>query len=250
MSNIITCKGLVIRETAYGESDKCLTVLTDERGSITVFCKGAKNYKSKYFVVSSLFCYGDMVLYEKGDRYWLSEGSLIENFFVIRDDISTFALAQYFLDVTCDITNENQRDPGVLRLLLNTLFVLSKKQKPLPLVKAVFEMRLCSLCGFAPDLVGCAKCGAYENERMYFDIPNGAIFCGKCASSEVKKTPVSSTVLHAMRWALFCDMSRLFSFEIPEDEMRSFSSICERYILTHLDRGFKTLDFYHDIEGL
>lgn len=250
MSEIISCKGLVIRETSYGESDKCLTVLTDSIGSIRVFCKGAKSYKSKLLVCSQLFCYSDMVLYEKGENYWLKEASLNENFFGIRDDISTFALAQYFLDVACDITNENQRDPEILRLLLNTLYVLSKKKKELPLVKAVFEMRLCSLCGFAPDLVGCAVCGKYEGKRMYFDIPDGALYCDAHAHGDIRRSPVSPTALHSLRWSVFCDMSRLFSFDIPEAERNEFSFIAERYLLCHLDRTFKTLDFYHEAEGL
>ena len=247
----MSCKGVVIRESAYGESDKCLTVLTDTMGSISVFCKGAKNYKSKFMVCAQLFCYSEMELYQRADKYWMKESALLENFYGIRENVTVFALAQYFCDVTCDVTRENQSDEQIQRLLLNTLYVLEKQSKPLLLVKGVFEMRVCALSGFCPFLVGCAVCGEYENGRMYFDIANGTLFCSEHKSNAPEHAhALSSAVLHALRWAVYAQAQRIFAFELPEEELKAFSRIAESYLLHHLDRQFHTLEFYHSIEEL
>ena len=37
------------------------------------------------------------------------------------------------------------------------------------------------------------------------------------------------------------------AFRLPEEELRQFAAICERYLLYQLDIGFKTLDFYHEV---
>ncbi len=244
----VTCKGVVIREVAYGESDKCLTVLTDEYGCIPVFCKGAKSYKSRFFVCAQLFCFSDLELYVRGENYWLKECSLIENFYGIREDIPGCALAQYFCDVVGDVTRENQKEPEILQLLLNCLHVIAKGKKDLSIVKGVFEMRLCSLAGFMPDLVGCEVCGVYEEESMCFDISGGELFCyAHRAHGSENTVKLSPTVAHALRYSVYCDPKRLFAFELGAEELREFSGIAERYILNHLERSFKTLEFYHTI---
>jgi hypothetical protein len=41
-------------------------------------------------------------------------------------------------------------------------------------------------------------------------------------------------------------VERLFSFSLSEDgEAEGFARVAETYILSHLGRGFGTLDYYH-----
>jgi DNA repair protein RecO (recombination protein O) len=39
-------------------------------------------------------------------------------------------------------------------------------------------------------------------------------------------------------------MNRLFNFKIGTDSQRLLNEVTEKYILAHLSRSFKTLDFY------
>lgn len=241
MNTPALCRGVVIREVSYGESDKCLTVLTDTLGCIPVFCKGAKSYKSKAFVCAQLFVYSEFELYERADRYWLKECSLIENFYAIRENLAAFALAGYVCEVVADVTRENQKEPEILQLLLNTLFVLSRADKPIPLVKAVFEMRLCALAGFCPDL------DAQGEDARCFDLTGGSL----CRSGEgqgiVRLMP---GVLDALRYAVSAPAQRIYSFTLSEELQNEFSRVAERYLLVQLERSFRTLDFYHQIGNL
>ena len=248
MSTPILCKGVVIREVSYGESDKCLTVLSDTLGCIAIFCKGAKNYKSKAFVSAQQFCYSEFELYSRADRYWLKEGVLIDNFYGIREDITSAALAGYVCDVVADVTRENQKEPEILRLLLNTLYMLSRPDKPRAQLKAVFELRLCALAGFCPDLVGCAACGAFgEGEPMYFDPQGGQLYC---SSHKGSATMLSAPAVKAMRHAVYAPPQRIFAFELAPAELAEFARMAERYLICQLERSFATLDFYHSTEKL
>ena len=92
---IFTCDGLVIAESAAGENDKLLTLLTPERGRIRVSGKGVRSIKSKMMAATQLFAYGNYEIYQKGDFYWLREAYLREAFFGLREDITTLALATY-----------------------------------------------------------------------------------------------------------------------------------------------------------
>ena len=36
-------------------------------------------------------------------------------------------------------------------------------------------------------------------------------------------------------------------FDAIEDALRDFASVCEKYLLCHLERNFSTLDFYRSV---
>ena len=44
-----------------------------------------------------------------------------------------------------------------------------------------------------------------------------------------------------------CDGKRLFSFSLPQQSLKCLSDITETYLLTQLERGFFTLDFYKSL---
>ena len=149
---LIELKGLVIRTATFTESDKILTLLTAEHGKIAVGAKGARSIKSRVRSATELYSYGSYVLYKKGNYYWLRESELIENFFALRTDLEKMALAAYVCEVVDDSSMENMPEGDLLKLTLNTLYIISKGTKPLSLIKGAFEMRLAAQLGFMPNL--------------------------------------------------------------------------------------------------
>ena len=265
---LITAKGLVLRETPVGEFDKMLTVLTAEYGKISVFARGAVRIKSPYFVSTHLFCYSEFVVRKSTDIFYISEVSLIEGFFGLRNTLEGSALANYIADVARDISTENTNEEKLLRLTLNALYAISKAQKPLPIIKAVFELRSVCYAGFLPRLGGCNGCGKAPLETYFFDISDGVFFCDDCyhareklflaQSEKVNEAEgiyadthiimqISPSVFSAVIYALSSPMERIFSFTLESDALRDFSSLCEKYLLCHLERDFKTLDFYKSV---
>ena len=60
-----TFDGLILRESAYGESDKLLTVLTADEGKVFMIAKGVRSLKSKNLALCRLFTYANFEYYEK-----------------------------------------------------------------------------------------------------------------------------------------------------------------------------------------
>ena len=80
------------------------------------------------------------------------------------------------------------------------------------------------------------------------DISGGALLCEKCrAGAEGIRLPVSATVLDAMRYIVYCEPKKLFSFDIGADSLEQLSTVTEAYLTTQLERGFSTLDFYKSL---
>ena len=82
-----TIEGVVISETAYGESSKILNILTDE-GVIGVMSKGCKSVKSPLRNVSNKLTYASYTIYYNEDKLsTLKEGKIINDFYHIKTDL-------------------------------------------------------------------------------------------------------------------------------------------------------------------
>ena len=55
-------RGLVVRTVELSGNDKLLSILTAERGLLTVVANGSKSLKSRYLAASQLFCYATFLL--------------------------------------------------------------------------------------------------------------------------------------------------------------------------------------------
>ena len=91
-------KGIVLREAPKGETSKLLTVLASDLGVITVNAKGVRKLSSAYLKSAQQFAFSDMLLYEKNGFYTLTEAALIAEFYPVREDIKSYALACYLCE--------------------------------------------------------------------------------------------------------------------------------------------------------
>ncbi len=252
MPEIIKTNGLVIREIAYGESDKILTILTPELGKLSVYCKGVRSIKSHRIAATQLFCYDELTLSVKGDKYTLGEACLIENFFDIRGDISKFALAQYFADLLCEVATENEDQSELLSLALNALYILST-DKPTKLIKSVFELRVLCAIGLTPDLSACDACGKSARE-YYLDPIGGTVRCSDCLMNASVGDGgshayifLSPYVLRAMLYIINANKKRIFAFSAEDALLSELETVCEKYTLSQIGRGFDSLNFYKSL---
>ena len=253
---IVMVSGLVVRTTDYGERDRILSLYTDELGLITVTANGSRSLKSRSLVATELFCYSRFVLTRRGDRYTVKEVELIESFFDLRSDVSKIALAGYACEVLSHVGTENMPEPDLLRLCLNTLYALAKEKAPQEQIKGAFEMRAAAILGFMPELSVCADCGN-EGEDVVLDVMNGAVRCAACRrDAEEDFLPLEenshATILclltasarAALFYVLRCPLEKILSFRLDEEDMQSFTYAAETYLLNHLERTFKNLEFY------
>ena len=52
-----------------------------------------------------------------------------------------------------------------------------------------------------------------------------------------------------MRHVAYGDPKRLFSFLLDEASQSQMCDLCEAYLVTQLERGFRTLDFYKQMRS-
>lgn len=249
---MLTVKGLVVRERPSGENDKILSVLTDTNGLLEVCAKGVRKANAKNSAVSQTFSYATYcITVGNGKNYYiLNSAEPIRIFYDIRLDVSKFALSGYFCQMILFTCQKNQPNSEVLRLMLNTLHFLSKGEKREALLKSIFELRLLSEIGLAPNLIGCCRCYKYDDPKMQFDLSEGRLYCCDCCNGMDLSScrPVDTTILHVLRHIVLSDMSKLFSFRLSDEYLPVLSSITEDFAAIQLDKRFSTLDFYKSLQ--
>lgn len=251
--NLISTKGIVLREVTVGEADKLLTVLTPDLGRITVRCRGVRTLKSRRFAAAQLYVYSELQLSEKDGLYAMEEGEVIESFFGIRSRLEAIACAGYFAELLSTVTVEGEGDEEIMRLFLNALYYLANRSEiSVTLPKAVFEARLVSLLGMMPDLSACSECGVGIG-KGWLDVAGGVAICADCALKETLVDgerillPMDAHTARLFSFVCTCESKRIFAFHAEESVFESFSRVAERYLLYHLGRRFDTLTFLHSI---
>ena len=241
-------RGIVLRAVDTKESDKILTVLTDQ-GKLPVVAKGARGRRSRVAACTQLLAYSEMVLSESRGWQYLSEGNTIELFREVRRDIGALSLASYFAELTEAVALEEGGEE-LLRLLLNALYALGNLDRPQEQIKAVFELKLMALAGFEPLADGCAYCGRPSPESPVLDVRNGVVRCKTCGKGEKGLgMPLTAGALAALRWALYGEAKRLYTFSLEPGDLRKLGEAAEAYVHAMLERGFRTLDFYKSLAG-
>ena len=112
-------------------------------------------------------CFGEYMIYKGSNLYNMSSCETIELFYNIRTDLDKLNIASEITKIINDVTNENQNSYKILRLYLNTLYIISEKEKNLKLVLATFKLKLISILGFMPEIKKCTECKSEENLRYF-----------------------------------------------------------------------------------
>ena len=247
---LITTDGLVIKQRTMDTDDSLLTILTKDLGVVYAYAKGAKRMKSSLLSSTELLCYSHFVLFKNRERYSVNNADLNQVFFGVREDITKLSLATYFAQLSGIVLPVEEPEEEALRLFLNCLHLLEKDKLPQTQLKAIFELRLMTLCGFMPDLVGCAGCGTYEAVEMYFVPQSGEILCGNCKGRAATPVfPLSRSILQAMRHIIYSDFSKLFAFALAPESLEQLSLASERFVKAQVDTPLPTLDFYQSLQS-
>ncbi|MGE4276726.1 MAG: DNA repair protein RecO, partial [Lawsonibacter sp.] len=106
------------------------------------------------------------------------------------------------------------------------------------------------LAGYEPMVDGCAVCGVDSPEEPQFHLKEGVLHCARCRGEvgDGISVPLSQQTLAAMRHIAYGDPKRLFSFSAEEEGLLQLADLAEAYLHTQLERGFRTLDFYKQMQ--
>ena len=239
--------GLVLKETRYREADPILTILTPKLGVITAMAANSLRLKSKLFSACGLFCYSEFTLVPGRNMYTVREAEVQNIFHGISSSIEGVSLAMYLTELAAALSPTGEEAARELRLVLNSLYMISEHRTDLRVIKAVFELRTMSECGFLPQLACCNVCGKYDDASFYLDPQEGYLLCPDCAQKAGKPCNLDAGALYALRHICLVEDKKIFAFKISVGSLAKLSTVAENYALTHLDKPLKSYAFLKSV---
>ncbi len=204
-------EGIILSSADWSESSQTLTVFTPDRGKLTLNVKGSRQLNGKRgrplrFARLEFTCY----LRDGSDSGYLSDVEPIEVFLFEKDgQLGRLTFASGAVELLNNLLTSSDPQPACYQITLSFLrMVDSLDKKRLPGLFAGYILRLTSLLGFRPNLVGCVGCGreimpisdkSEEATPILISIERGGVVCEECRRTMVGQNQMIGVtpVLHA-----------------------------------------------------
>ena len=247
MQASIIVTGMVLSAMPVGDYDKRLVILTRELGKITAFAKGARRPNSALLACSQPFTFGEFTLYAGRSSYNIMSSEISNYFPELRNDIESLYYGLYFCEFADFVTKENNDDKEILKLLYQTLRIVTKKTISLPLIRAIFELKMVALGGEAPQVFMCVKCQKESQEQepllgYRFSIENGGILCETCQKSDRSAIKLSTSTLYSMQYIISSSIIKLYTFTVTDEILEELVRCIRHYLKCYIDHEFKCLE--------
>lgn len=178
-----TC-GIVLKISAHGESDKLVTLYSDDLGRVTGIAKGAKRSKKRF--VNKLEEFSSLQIFYRPPRgmtglHFISDAELRCSHLSIRKDFRRYICATYISELMLRFTRDNDPDPRLYSLLQWALTSLNFEDAPQK-IAALYHLKLLDLAGYRPELERCLNCQKPVGpDRTFIFLPvNGSLLCSAC----------------------------------------------------------------------
>lgn len=204
--SVFSSPAVLLRRIDYGDFDLILTLLSLQRGKISLIAKSAKKSTKRFAGVLELFSLMEVVASAGKGRGLpvLQEATLISPFSAIRNDINKTAYASYWCELINNWVEENQKQVRLFYLLKHALNQLDRGESAAAQISLLFQMQLLHLTGHSPNLKQCGRCRKdleiIQPNQVVFDIAKGAILCDGCSPGAGGRIRLSKGTLKQLIW--------------------------------------------------
>ena len=111
---------LVLRTVNYGESDRMVTLLSAGRGKFGAAMKGVRKAGAKLNFAAQPFCFAEYTIAERSGRRTVTNASLHDGFYALREDMKTYYTAICVLEA-CDALLPEEMPTNLIVFAVNAL---------------------------------------------------------------------------------------------------------------------------------
>lgn len=237
--------GIIVNETNYSETSKILSVITKEKGLISLMAKGCRNLKSPLRSTTSKLTYGTFIIYYKENKIsTLKEVSVIDNFKNLKKDITSISYATYILELSEGVIKQNS-NPNIFNLLIQSLKKINEGFDPLVIMN-ILELKYLEYLGVMPIIEGCAICGK-KTGIVTLSSYRGGYVCKNCYTNE---TLVSDKTIKLIRMFYYVDIEKISKLDISPKSKNEINKFLDDYYTRYTGLYLKSKNFIKNLQKL
>lgn len=223
----VKINAIALRSVDYQENDKLCWLYSAEYGRISVTAKSVKKAAAKMKYAVEPFCFGEYLLNQTHDRYFLTGCAQIESFYDLRLDLDKFYCGTVMLDAVASLEVEKQPNPQVFLLLLKALRQLLTDVNPKVLL-VKFLLDYLSISGYKLDFDECSVCHSNNFDKMFLDFNMNGFVCPVCRTAD--SFLVAPPVLSTFKMIDNLPNERLSVVKVKDEYIKQALSLLEGYI--------------------
>jgi DNA repair protein RecO (recombination protein O) len=222
---------LVLRTRPYGESDRIVTLITEQHGKVSGIAKGAKNSRRRFAGTLEPFVHIRAVFRQRPatDLVFLVRCELLGTFRCFTRDLDLFAAGSYVLELTDRMVLGRESGRDIYRLVHEALTLLDAGAPCDPLLRA-FELHMLAMSGYAPALDRCRGCGrTVDTTVLYLAAERGGLVCRLCAAAGEPLRAVAERTARALVGFAARPLGDLPT-DVERDTLRDAAAVTEQLL--------------------
>lgn len=152
MSSIYKVRGIILKRKIYGESDKFITLFTQEFGKLTVLAKGIRKVSSKRSGHLEVFSTVNCSIYKGKNIDYLAEVVAISHHPEFHSALKKASCGYYLCELVDRLLPEHQEHPEVYDALNYSLSKIAKSEDNDVIYQEIYDFALnvLRILGFLP----------------------------------------------------------------------------------------------------
>jgi DNA repair protein RecO (recombination protein O) len=250
---VFSSPAVLLRRLDYGDFDLILTLLSLQRGKISLIAKSAKKSTKRFAGILELFSLMEVVASTGRGRGLpvLQEATLISPFSAIRNDIHKTAYSIYWCELINRWVEENQKQARLFYILKHVLNQLDSGESAAAQISILFQMKLLHLTGHGPNLRQCGRCRKnlemIQPNQVVFDIAKGAILCDGCSPGAGGHIRLSKGTLKQLIWFEGGDLKKASRIRFGTQALKEALDFLETFVPYAMGVQLQSLKFLKQI---
>lgn len=188
----------MLRRRDAGESDRRLTLLTQELGKIDALAKGARKGGSRLAGVSEPLSCSVLFLSAARRARFVTQAQPLSSFSRIRSQYERLCYGLALAELYEAVVPYEEPSPEPFGCLFDSLCALEAHEKP-EVAYAWAQLVLLELSGFMPQWDRCCGCGSEVREaRPWLSPQVGGYLCARCAGFYADRLQTRAEVLYGL----------------------------------------------------
>lgn len=233
--------GIILSSHIQNEYDLRVVVLTENHGKVSTFIKNARKVKNEFKGKAVPLVFGEFDIYYGTSSNKINSIRVIETFDFFHTNLDEAIYAYYFLEFVNYYSRENNDEIELLKLIYISLKEIIKGEKPLDLIKAIFEYKYLVISGVYPSIEI-----KDSNSEIFLDIENKKIISAE--SSNYATAKISKAVLMTFEYLSTCDTKKTYNFTLSKDAVDEIIEVVKKYYEYNLPHKFNSLEYFKDVK--
>ena len=243
-------RGLVLKNTPFGEADLLVNLYSREFGKIRAIAKGSRKSTSRMVGHLEPLTILDLSLFRGRNLDTINQAQIVNNLGSLKSDLSQISEGLYVCELIDGFGNESNSNIDLYQVAIETLDNIDQDHQQ-NLNLRWFEIHLLRTTGFKIELETCTECNRdIKPQQHRFSPDSGGVICIHCNITARRIYPLSLQALKVLRFLERSALHNLPHLNISNTLEKELKSLLGNTVRYWIDKEIRSNAFIEHLEHL